>query len=420
MSNKKQSKALTMTILILTYIVAYLCRRAASFVSPNLLEQFGASKIQWASLVALTSAAYGVGKFVMPNIADRFKKNAVMLGGFSVVCGIFTAAVGVSWTWTLFLLSFTAMCFFQGQAMPNSISIICKTFSLENRSIAYTSWSASHKIGTLLSGAMASFFLAKNFIGGIFFLPAVLSVVVGAAVLLWVKDSPASKFKDVSAPAGRLDLNFKKNVYLNYEVIKISAAAFFLYMAYVLMADMGVLFFVGKGFERAEAVKIMIYFSSLALVGGLICSVVAKKFFGGKVIAVVRASAVIMGLCFFAMSLFSPGTSIFVIAGAMVFSGMVCDVIQIMPSAISTLVVDKEYAASATGYVGLWQQSGLILGAYLTAGMLTYLNPNYCAYFATVCCLIASVILGLVNKKKKKDEDEFEKKLEKERTFRSY
>jgi sugar phosphate permease len=409
---KDKNKIRTMAILISVYVVAYLCRKGASFAAPYLLDFFGASKMQWANLVALTSAAYGVGKFILPAVADKKKANAIMLGSFSIVCGVATAAMGLASVWAFFLAAFVLMCFFQGQALPNSVSLICKTVSVENRSIAYTIWSASHKIGTLLAGVLASFFIAKNFISGVFFLPAVLSVVVGVAVLIWIKDS---RDGTSSSSLKKEKLSLKREVYLNFSVLKISGAAFFLYMAYVLMADMGVLFFVAKGFERADAVTIMIYFSSLAFLGGLICSVAAKKLFGGRVIAVVQASAVIMALCFFAMSLFSPTTSMPVVFVAMVFSGMVCDVIQIMPSAISTLVVDKAYAASTTGYVGLWQQAGLILGAYLVAGLLTHSNPNYCSYLAAACCLIAAAVLATLKKKKNK----FTNLLEEENTYRN-
>jgi sugar phosphate permease len=65
--------------LMMIYIIAYLCRKAPAYCAPYLLEFFSATKMDWANIVALTSAAYGLGRFVLPYIADKYKKIVLCL-----------------------------------------------------------------------------------------------------------------------------------------------------------------------------------------------------------------------------------------------------------------------------------------------------------------------------------------------------
>lgn len=69
-----KKRSIVTLILIFCYIIAYLARKGASYISPYLLEMYGATRMDWANLVAMTSAAYGIGKFILPYIADKAKK----------------------------------------------------------------------------------------------------------------------------------------------------------------------------------------------------------------------------------------------------------------------------------------------------------------------------------------------------------
>jgi OPA family sugar phosphate sensor protein UhpC-like MFS transporter len=395
-------------ILIFCYIIAYLARKGASYISPYLLEMYGATKMDWANLVAMTSAGYGVGKFILPYIADKAKKNVGMLGCFSILSGLLTICMGLSGSWLVFLCFFIAMCFFQGNALPNSVGVICKWYKKEDRSVAYTVWSASHKIGLALSGVLASVLVARNLLSGNFYIPGILSILVGITILVWGENKPKQEWQqfvhlepaEIANDSPSLD--FRKNVYFNPRVIKVCIVAFFSYLAYTVMADMGTLIFVEKGFERVEAIKIIVSFSSLAFLGGFLCSITAKKLFKDKVIKTVKFCFILMSIAFIAMSFVSKSWSVPLILAFMAVAGMLCDVIQIMPGVISTLCCPTSYSATATGYVGIWQQVGVIICAYTSGALLTYVSPNSALYMAAGGCLIGAALLQSLQKSEDK------------------
>jgi sugar phosphate permease len=51
-----------------------------------------------------------------------------MLGSLAIIAGILTFAMGTSKTWMSFSVFFITMCFFQGNALPNCLSIIRKIY----------------------------------------------------------------------------------------------------------------------------------------------------------------------------------------------------------------------------------------------------------------------------------------------------
>jgi predicted MFS family arabinose efflux permease len=76
-----------------------------------------------------------------------------------------------------------------------------------------------------------------------------------------------------------------------------------------------------------------------------------------------------------------------------IIAGMLCDIVQIMPTALLALAVGSRYSGTAAGYSGVMNQIGVVGCAYLIGLILTYSSGKMCFIFAAASCFIASLIL---------------------------
>jgi sugar phosphate permease len=147
--------------------------------------------------------------------------------------------------------------------------------------------------------------IARGWLSENFYIPGVLSILGGLAVLLLIKDNalvPAPVVFDADKDKENVPLDFKKNVYFNPKVLKLCIVSAFAYLAYTTMADMGSLILVAKGFSKLTAIKIMLSFCSCAFLSGFIAAMAAKKLFKNKIVKVVRISFFLMSFMFLVMA----------------------------------------------------------------------------------------------------------------------
>lgn len=171
--------------------------------------------------------SYGVGKLVLGNLADRFKNEFVIF--FSMISiAVLLFIMPFSHNFAVFGILLIAMLFVQGGGLTPSVGLLCKWFSAKDRTIAYTIWSSSHRLGMAAIGFLAIYFINKGTPSATFYFPAVLSI-ISAVLLILAFPKYIEKPVDVIAneKLEKKKLDFNSAIFKNPKMLICSLIGFF-------------------------------------------------------------------------------------------------------------------------------------------------------------------------------------------------
>ena len=187
------------------YTFFYFVRNNFSLAKPYLINDYGMSKGDVGLIATGLAIAYGISKFIMGNVSDRsnpryFMATGLILSGLlNLVFPTFTGSIGLMF----------ALWFFngwaQGMGWPPCARTLTHWFSDKERGTVFAAWNLAHNVGGGLAGpvvnaalALASVFAVGAAFGSglafrvIFYVPALLALVMGVFILVFLRDTPQS------------------------------------------------------------------------------------------------------------------------------------------------------------------------------------------------------------------------------------
>ncbi len=177
------------------YAAYYLVRTNINVAKPYLIHDLGLSKGDVGLLASALTIAYGISKFVMGNVSDRSNPRYFLATGL-ILSGITNLLFGFLpglWLMTLFWF---LNGWFQGMGWPPCGRTMVHWFSDGERGTKMAIWNVAHNVGGMLAPLIAGYAIVTPFLGAswkaAFYVPAVLSVLTGILVLVFMRDTPQS------------------------------------------------------------------------------------------------------------------------------------------------------------------------------------------------------------------------------------
>ncbi len=177
------------------YAGYYLVRTNINVAKPYLIHDLGLSKGDVGLLASALTIAYGISKFLMGNVSDRSNPRYFLATGL-ILSGIVNIIFGFLpglWLMTAFWF---LNGWFQGMGWPPCGRTMVHWFSDGERGTKMAIWNVAHNVGGMLAPIIASYAIVLPFLGGswrsAFYVPAVMSILLGITVLVFMRDTPQS------------------------------------------------------------------------------------------------------------------------------------------------------------------------------------------------------------------------------------
>jgi len=175
----------------IAYAAYYLVRNNLSPVQLDLGKAMGYDKTMLGSILASSAGAYGIGKLVLGQFADRANAKRFLLLGLLLTAAL-NFAFGLSRTFPVHLFLWTLNGFVQGMGSGPCLRSLAHWYSVRERGTVFGFWNISHNVGGAATGIIAA--KCTEYFGwsSAFYVPGALALICAAYVSLRMYDTPQS------------------------------------------------------------------------------------------------------------------------------------------------------------------------------------------------------------------------------------
>lgn len=386
------------------YLTYYFVRSNFSLAKAYLVDQ-GFTKLQLGFVASALGIAYGISKFVMGNVSDRSNPRYFLAIGL-IASGIVNIFFPLTSSITIMFILMLINGWFQGMGWPPCGRTITHLFSDRERGVKMSLWNTAHNVGGGLIATIAvlgvSIFHGWK---GIFYLPAIIAIVIGILYMIFAKDTPQSvglppieEYKDdypeVAVDDRERELTGKEILFkyvLNNKYLWFVAIA----NIFVYLVRYGVINWVPtyleevRGFSMQQSSVAFALFEYAAIPGTIIIGWLSDKVFHGR-----RAPLGIFCMIgvFIATFVYWQSSSLIAINCALASIGALIygPVMLIGVSALD--LVPKKAAGTAAGFTGLFGYMGGQVFAEVAMGAVV----DRFSWSGGFMLLMASCILAIV------------------------
>ncbi|MGL5245690.1 MAG: MFS transporter, partial [Sarcina sp.] len=181
-------------MIMMGYMCFYLVRKNFSMSTPLLITNLHFSKAEIGLINSAFAISYGLSKFLLGTLADRSNVKNFLCFGLLASAAV-NVGLGFSTSIWMFVVLMILNGVFQSMGAPACHIVIGKWFRKNERGLVMSTWNTSHNIGGGLVGplsTMALFMFGANSYRSIFFLPAVIAVLIAIFIYLIGADTPQS------------------------------------------------------------------------------------------------------------------------------------------------------------------------------------------------------------------------------------
>ncbi len=193
----KRYRAQVLTTIFAGYAGYYLVRTNINIAKPFLINDLKLTTGDVGLLASALTIAYGLSKFVMGNVSDRSNPRYFLATGL-----ILSAIANIAFGFVPGLFLMTCVWFlngwFQGMGWPPCGRTMVHWFSDGERGTKMALWNVAHNVGGMLAPLIAGYAIVIPIIGigstwrSAFIVPAILSFLIGIAVVIFMRDTPQS------------------------------------------------------------------------------------------------------------------------------------------------------------------------------------------------------------------------------------
>ncbi len=405
----KKHRAQVFLSIFIGYAAYYFIRKNFNMAVPYLIETYGFTKTQIGLVGSALGLSYGLSKFIMGNISDRCNPRYFMSAGL-ILSGIVNLLFGYASSMTMLFVLMFLNGWFQGMGWPPCGRIMTHWFSDKERGIKMSVWNVAHNIGGALVPTLALTGLTIfSTWRGMFYFPAIISIIVGFGILIFLRDTPQSvglpaieeyknDYPDVKVDDREREMSSKeilfKYVLNNKYIWYIAIANIFVYLVrYGVMDWIPIYLKETKGFNIKEAGIAFALFEWAAIPGTIIVGWLSDKVFHGRraPMGVICMVGVIVAVFIYWKSDSVMAINIAVASvGALIYG-------PVMLIGVAALdYVPKKAAGTAAGFTGLFGYvGGAVLANAAVGAIVDRMGWDGGFTFILGSCVMAIIFLSL-------------------------
>lgn len=422
------------------YAAFYIVRKNLSMAIPS-LAQFGITKGELGTVLAMNAVAYAFAKFFMATISDRsdarkFLPLGLILSALSMmfmivpITGLDLVNHPEKKSWAIVLMGVLNFLvgWFNGMGWPPCGRVMTHWFSQSERGTWMSFWNCAHNVGGGLVGPMAtygavwfgSWFYGSNenlyFLAGTFIFPAAVALLIAIVAYCLLRDNPQS--------CGLPSIEKWRNDYPQHysskseEVISTKEILFhyvlnnrllwfvacsnaFVYMVRYGCLDWAPAILSDKGVDLKSAGWAYFAYEYAAIPGTIFCGWLSDKVFHGRrampTMLFMALVAGFIGMYWYSLSMETPNLSL--IIGCMIGIGFLIYGPVMLIGVQALDMVPKNAAGTAAGLTGFF---GYFFGTAILANtMVGFIADNlgWDWAFASfiVACVLSIVFMGFTH-----------------------
>ncbi len=272
----------------LAYAAFYLTRKNYAIAQPGFMAEFGWSKSDVGVVITAYLSAYAVGQFSNGVLADRVGSRRMLAVGFGLTI-LMSVALGWAGTIAAFAFLYGANGYAQSTGWPAVTKAMAHWFPVSLRGRIMGWWGTNYPVGDAVATGFAAFVLAGWGWRSVFWVPAVLSLLVAVLVLVVLRDRPtevglapvAAETVEQSRRATKLGGSLV--ALRDRRVLTLGLAYFCLkFVRYTLIFWIGVYLVEQQGFDAAEAGYIQVSFPLAGVAGTILSGWMSDRLFDAR------------------------------------------------------------------------------------------------------------------------------------------
>lgn len=405
-SQYKKLRVQLMISIFIGYAGYYLVRKNFYLAVPYLIKE-GLNASELGVALSALSFSYGISKFIMGIVSDKsnprtFLSTGIILSGITSILLSFTKDI------KLITLLMILNGWFQGMGWPACGRTIAHWFSDRERGVKMSIWNTSHNIIGGIIGPVATVgILMFDTWKGVFYLPAILAIIIGIVCLIFMRDTPQScglpPIEEFKNDYYYLNIDNKERELLVKEILFkyvlnnkyiwcLAIANIFVYTVRYGILDWCVVYLTTvKGASPQLANLCYSFYEYAGIPGILFSGWLSDKFFKGRRGPV---SAMCMALVTAAVIVYwmNPAGNYTVDIIALLITGLLIYIPVVLVGVAAIDIVPKKAAGTAAGFTGLF---GYIFGTTL-AGVVIGRSIQYYGWTSAFMIIIIACVLGTV------------------------
>jgi glycerol-3-phosphate transporter len=357
------------------YAIFYFLRKNLSAATPALLQDLHYSKADVGKIWSTLYLVYAVSKFVNGIFADHSNPRYFLAFGL-MLSAIFNLLFGFSTALTTLCVVWALNGWFQGMGATPCTKSLVQWFSLKERGTYWAIWSSSHQVGGAAIMVLAGWLTAHYGWRSAFFVPSLIGMIVGLALLFTMRDSPESiglpsieKFHGEKETDSAETKYSMKEVLFNYVLNNkfiwlVAIGNFFVYIVRYGAMDWAPTYLVeAKGSSITGAALKVAAFEVTGIAGSFAAGYISDRFFSGRrgPVNVLYMFLVTIGIVIFWLN---PPNNPMIDAIALGLVGFLIYGPQMLVGVAAADFAGKHAAATSNGFTGFMGYIGSIVSGY--------------------------------------------------------
>jgi sugar phosphate permease len=355
----------------ISYGIYYFGRVNISMALPLMQKQLGYSKVQLGLIVSALQITYGLGKFLNGVIADRSNPKIVMAIGLCL-SGVANLIFGLSSALWVLVITWAFNGWFQSMGFPSGARSLSHWYKQEEYGRIWGIYGCSHQVGAGIIYFLGGYLVQAGWQYA-FIVPSILAFIGAIFTVFTITDIPeklnlptveeyfgeTKSHKEIEKKPDKKD--FIRHIFSNLNIWLLGFGNMFLYIVrYGLTVWTPLFISSNKGIPVSKSGWVLAIFELAGIAGMLLAGHVSDTFFKGR-------RAPIMSLYMFLLSIgvigfwFIPYGNltllllIFAACGFLVYGPLM------LVSVAAATFAGKKFAASSSGFTGLWGYVGATL-----------------------------------------------------------
>jgi len=388
----------------IAYAAYYLVRNNFSPVQIDLGQALGYDKTMSGSILASSAGAYGIGKLVLGQFADRSNSKRFLLTGL-VLTALLNFAFGLSRSFPTHLFLWTLNGFVQGMGSGPCLRSLAHWYSVKERGTVFGFWNISHNVGGAAAGIIAAMCTQYFDWPSAFYVPGAIALISAGYVWFRMYDTPQSvglppieEFKEGRqfglGPQPERELSFREIAFdyllRNRLIWLLGCATFFAYIANYSIIDWGPTYLrEAKGASLTDGGVGLAVNEVAGIFGMLLMGWISDRVGGRR--GMVSALSMLPLIFGFLALILAPANNIWIEFLIFAVLGFFSYGPLMLMGVMSIDFTSKKAVATAGGFIALFGY----MGRMVEGQALGWIAQHY-SWDLSFECVIGCVILGFV------------------------
>ncbi|MFC1609787.1 MFS transporter [Myxococcota bacterium] len=373
----------------LSYAVFYLTRLNYASAQPAFMAELGWQEEDVGIIITTYMATYACGQFINGALSDKLGPRIMLAMGF-VSTAVLSFLLGFAESIWMMTLLYGLNGYFQATGWPALGKLMATWFPVRLRGRILGFWGTNYPAGDAIATALAGAIVGALGWRFAFWIPAVVVIIVGVALVLVIRNHPRDLSLDDSSPGGEADsktapardaaataptlLAARLRHLADRRVITLGASYFCIKFVRYTFVFWSITYLVRDlGFPEEHASYMKVPFPLVGALGAIVAGLVSDKIFGARRGPPAVLSLVGLTLALFVF-LFLPPTTLWLSIGFAAIGFLVFgpDLLISGPAAMD--FSSEDAAATVVGFVNGVGSIGAALSGVVVGFVATHMG----------------------------------------------